>query len=168
MAPTFDTSLTYIGLLVETAPGSNQYRGPCGMDGRTFTRSSETQDTVFASCDVGKPGNRVRAASVDDWNISGQGTMELDAYDMFDIWKSGPQASRGPRKVIVLGYTGDSSNPTVHVHYIVTGLLTELGLPQASNSELVQASVTISAADGNVERVTGAFNGTIVDDDPTP
>ena len=165
MAPTFDTSLTYIGILVETEPGSNEYRGPCGMDGRTFTRTAETQDTIFASCDVGRPGNRVRAESVDDWTISGQGTMELPAYDMFDIWKSGPQASRGPRKIVVLGYTGPSSAPTVHVHYLMTGLLTELGLPQSSNAELVQASVTISAADGAVERVTGAFAGTVLTDD---
>lgn len=163
--PSFDNSLTYIGVLIETAPGANTYRGPCGMDGRTFTRTTETQDAVFASCQVGRPGTRARVEGVDDWTISGQGTMELDAYDMLDLWKSGPAASRGPRKVVVLGYTGPSSNPTVHVHYIMTGLLQELGLPQSSNAEMVQASVNIIAADGTIERVAGAFTGTIVEDD---
>lgn len=162
MPASFDTALTYIGLLIETEPDSDIYRGPCGMEGRTFTRTTETAETVFAACAVGQPGNRVRVESVDDWTISGQGTMELDAYDVFDLWKSGPAASRGPRKVIVLGYTGDANSATVHVHYIVKGILTELSLPQGGNSEVVQASITISAADGAVERVAGPFAGTVV------
>lgn len=164
MAPRFDNSLTYIGLLIETEPDSDTYRGPCGMDGRSFIRTTETQDTIFAACEVGKVGNRVRAETVDDWTITGQGTMELAAYDMFDMWKSGPPELRGPRKIIVLGYTGDSNSATVHVHYIVNGFLTELGLPQGANSELVQTSINIVAADGNVERVTGPFSGTILAD----
>jgi hypothetical protein len=164
MAPRFDNSLTYIGLLIETEPNSDTFRGPCGMDGRTFTRTTETQDTIFAACEPGKVGNRVRAETVDDWTISGQGTMELAAYDMLDIWKSGPSEMRGPRKVIVRGYTGDSNSATVHVHYVLNAFMTELGLPQGANSELVQTSVTLVAADGGVERVTGPFTGTVLAD----
>lgn len=165
MAPRFDNSLTYIGLLIETEPGSDVYRGPCGMDGRTFTRSTQTEETIFAACEPGKVGNRVRAETVDDWSITGQGTMELDAYDMLDVWKSGPSTMRGARKIVVLGYTGDSNNTTVHVHYLLNGYLTELSLPQSANSQLVQASVSITAADGGVERVTGPFAGTVLADD---
>lgn len=163
--PDFSNALTYIEVLVETAPDSGTYSKPCGLDGRTWTRSNAPFETQFAACSVGQAGKRVRVSGLDDWTISGDGVMTTDAYDVFDEWMSGADASRGPRKLVVLAYTGDSNSLTVHRHYILTGLLNNLGLPQGANNELVRTSIEIQAADGKVEKVDGAFAGTIVNDE---
>lgn len=164
--PNFNNSLTYIDVLIETTPGSDTYTKPCGLDGRTFTRNNEPFETQFAACSVGQAGNRVRAEGLDDWSISGSGTMTLDAFDVFDEWKSGGDNLRGPRKIVILGYTGSSNNLTQHVHYIGEGLLNSLSLPQGANNELVTVEIEIGAANGKVERVVGAFTGTIEEAGP--
>ena len=160
--PNFSNSVTYIEVMVETAPDADTYSKPCGMNGRTFTRSNASFETEFASCTVGQAGNRVRAEGIDDWTISGSGVMTSDAFDIFDNWKSGLAANRGPRKVIVIAYTGDSNSLVTHRHYIMTGLLTSLSMPQGANNELVTTDVEIQAANGTVEMIDGAFTGTIV------
>lgn len=162
--PDFSNALTYIEVLVETAPNTDTYSKPCGLDGRSFTRSNAPFETQFAACTVGQAGKRVRVSGLDDWTISGDGVMTTDAYDVLDEWMSGAEANRGPRKIIVLAYTGDSNSLTVHRHYILTGLLNSLGHQQGANNELTRASIEIQAADGTVTMVDGAFAGTIVND----
>lgn len=125
----------------------------CAINARAFnlTRGEQTTNIV-ATCGPGASVETWRQAGALDWNITGEGALELDTFDFCRDWiLNGEQ-----RDVRVIFYTGDKNDLVPHGYYQGKAVLLEYPTNQPDADQIPTANISISKGAGTLTYTVGA------------
>lgn len=131
-----------LGIFVDQGtPTVPNWQYVCAMNARSFNLTRGEQTTsIVATCGPGAPVETWRAAGALDWTITGEGALELDAFDFCRQWiMNGEQ-----RRVRVIMYTGDKSELRAHGYYEGRGVLLSYPVTQPDANNIPTATINIS------------------------